>query len=70
MAVQVLDWDAFNVFEVATLAHGRPLEMVTLAVLQHFDLVDTLQLPKKKLCSFLRVKVCQSSGPADYHTLF
>lgn len=52
---QVDDWDAFDVFKVASLTGHRPLEPVMLAVLQHFDLIDKLRLPDKKLRNYLRV---------------
>ncbi len=56
------DWDAFDVFKVASLTGDRPLEPVTLAVLQHFDLVDKLRLPDKKLRNYLRVH----TSPQDF----
>ena len=52
---QVDDWDAFDVFKVASLTGDRPLEPIMLAVLQHFDLIDKLRLPDKKLRNYLRV---------------
>lgn len=54
---QVDDWGAFDVFKVAGLTRGRPLEAVALAVLHRFDLVEKLQLPEAKLRAFLRVRV-------------
>ena len=54
--LQVDDWGAFDVFKVAGLTQGRPLETVALAVLHRFDLVEKLQLPEAKLRAFLRVR--------------
>ncbi|KAK9908731.1 hypothetical protein WJX75_002027 [Coccomyxa subellipsoidea] len=51
---KVDDWDAFDVFKVASLTGDRPLEPIMLAVLQHFDLIDKLRLPDKKLRNYLR----------------
>ncbi|CAL8461903.1 g1434 [Coccomyxa elongata] len=51
---KVEDWDAFDVFKVAALTGGRPLQPVAMAVLNCFDLVSTLRLPEKKLQNFLR----------------
>ena len=53
-ALQVDDWGAFDVFKVASLTRGRPLEAVALAVLHRFDLVEKLGLPEAKLRAFLR----------------
>ncbi len=53
---QLEDWDGFDVFEVARLSRGRPLESVALAALQHFGLVEKLGLPAAKLSAFLRAR--------------
>lgn len=52
---QVLDWNEFDVFTVARISRGRPLQTVTWALLQHFDLIDSLNLPPDKLRRFLKV---------------
>ena len=59
---QVLDWNDFDVFAVARLSRGRPLQTVTWALLQHFDLIDSLSLPQDKLRRFLKVR-CGRGGP-------
>ncbi len=58
--LQVDDWGAFDVFKVAALTRGRPLEAVALAVLHRFDLVEKLGLPEAKLRAFLRVRALSS----------
>ncbi len=57
--VQLLDWNAFDVFAVSRLSSRRPLQTVTWALLQHFGLVDSLSLPPDKLRSFLKVRGCR-----------
>lgn len=52
----MLDWNEFDVFAVARLSRGRPLQTVTWALLQHFDLIDSLSLPQDKLRRFLKVR--------------
>lgn len=54
--LQLDDWCKFDVFKVAQLADGAPLQRVTLALLDRFDLVDKLHLDRGKLQSFLRVR--------------
>jgi len=61
--MQVEDWDAFDVFKLASLAGGRPLEAVTLTVLHRFDLIDKLKLPEKKLRNFLQVHLATNAAP-------
>lgn len=53
------DWERFNVFRVADLSGGRPLEAVTWALLQRLDLLDSLALNQPKVRAFLRVRACQ-----------
>ncbi|KAL4858608.1 Calcium/calmodulin-dependent 3' [Chlorella vulgaris] len=47
------DWEAFNVFKLAQLTDGRPLQTVTLALLRKRGLVSRLGLPEDRLRSFL-----------------
>lgn len=51
---QLLDWDAFDVFAVTRLSRQRPLQTVTWALMQHFNVVDNLSLPPDKLRTFLK----------------
>ena len=53
--MQLDNWSTFDVFKVAALSLGKPLQKVTLALLNHFDLVGKLQLEQAKLTSFLEV---------------
>ena len=61
-APQVLDWNDFDVFSVARLSRGRPLQTVTWALLQHFDLIESLSLPPDQLRRFLKVRPCKQSS--------
>lgn len=60
--VQLDSWTTFDVFKVARLSNGKPLQKVVLALLDHFDLVAKLQLDRSKLVSFLRVRSLVLSG--------
>lgn len=51
--LQLEDWEAFNVFKLAQLTDGRPLQTVTLALLRKRGLVSRLGLPEDRLRSFL-----------------
>lgn len=55
--MQLDDWCEFDIFKVAALSNSRPLETVTLAILERFELVDKLHLDEAKLRSFLKVGV-------------
>ena len=57
---QLDQWEGFDIFEVARLSRGRPLQTVALAALQHFGLVDKLGLPLAQLSAFLQV--CSPGG--------
>ena len=52
--LQLEQWEGFDIFEVARLSRGRPLQTVALAALQHFGLVEKLGLPPAKLSAFLQ----------------
>ena len=54
--LQLDDWDHFDVFRVSELSQQRPLEAVTLAMYQRFQLIDKLRLPVGKLRAFLSVR--------------
>lgn len=45
----------FDVFKVAKASSGRPLETVSMALIQRYALIEKLALPPVKLASFLRV---------------
>ena len=60
-ALQLDSWEGFDVFRVASLTHGRPLETVAVALIRRFELIDKLQLPQDKLCNFLRVSTSSAS---------
>ncbi|EFN57910.1 hypothetical protein CHLNCDRAFT_34322 [Chlorella variabilis] len=47
------DWEAFDVFKLARLTDGRPLQAVALALLRKRGLVSRLGLPEERLRSFL-----------------
>ena len=55
LLLQLDNWSTFDVFKVARLSHGKPLQKVTLALLDHFDLIGKLQLERTKVTSFLQV---------------
>ncbi|KAK9834015.1 hypothetical protein WJX81_002981 [Elliptochloris bilobata] len=60
-------WEGFDIFEVARLSRGRPLETVTLAALQRFGLVEKLRLPLAKLAAFLQDVEAAYATPNPYH---
>lgn len=51
---QITDWNKFDVFAVKRLSKDRPLQTVTWALLQHFDIVNSLKIPEDKLRRFLK----------------
>ena len=51
--LQLEDWEAFDVFKLARLTDGRPLQAVALALLRKRGLVSRLGLPEERLRSFL-----------------
>jgi hypothetical protein len=51
--LQLEDWQGFDVFRVAQLTDGRPLQTVALALLRKRGLVARLGLPEDRLRSFL-----------------
>lgn len=61
LLLQLDNWSTFDVFKVARLSHGKPLQKVTLALLDHFDLVGKLQLERMKVTSFLQVGHCKKT---------
>ena len=63
LLLQLDNWSTFDVFKVAALSHGKPLQKITFALLNHFDLVGKLQLEQAKLASFLEVR--SSSAHSD-----
>ena len=65
--LQLDQWEGFDIFEVARLSRGRPLQTVALAALQHFGLVEKLGLPLAKLSAFLQV--CTAGGKSEHDTL-
>lgn len=59
-------WDGFNVFSVASLTGGRPLQYVALAVIDHYGLVERLSLSRDRLTVFLE-KLEGSYYKLPYH---
>lgn len=57
--LQLDNWCTFDVFKVSALTNSKPLQKVAMALLDHFDLVQKLQLDRGKLASFL--KACASA---------
>ena len=46
-------WTEFDVFLCQQLSNGRPLEVITMRLIQNYDLVDKLKLSKQKVEAFL-----------------
>lgn len=66
------DWEGFNVFRVAELSGGRPLEAVTWALLQRLGLLESLALDPLKVRAFLRVRATRprkDSNPPETESL-
>ena len=55
LALQMDDWERFDVFAVDHLTHGHPLETVALAILQRFDLIAKLGLRQESVRKFCQV---------------
>ena len=53
--LQIENWNTFDVFQVANLSKGLPLETVTLALFAQHDLLDKLKIPYDRLQKFVRV---------------
>ena len=51
--MQLEAWETFDVFTLARLTDGRPLQTVALALLRKRGLVARLGLPEERLRSFL-----------------
>lgn len=54
-ALQIDNWNRFDVFQVGNLSKGTPLETVTLALFARHDLLDKLKIPYDRLQHFVRV---------------
>lgn len=50
------DWDRFDVFKVARLTDGRPLQTVGLNLLRKRGLIGKLQLAEDRLAAFLQAR--------------
>lgn len=61
VVAQILEWNKFDVFAVARSSKGRPLQTVTWALLQHYGLVEALDIPEDKLRRYLKVQSCPST---------
>lgn len=55
VGVQLDDWEKFDIFEVAKLSNGKPLQTVGLALFRRYSLFDKHSIDEEKLCSFLKV---------------
>lgn len=51
------DWEGFDIFRVAQLTEGRPLQTVGLNLLRKRGLIAKLRLPEDKLRSFLQASI-------------
>ena len=63
---QLESLSSFNVFEVARLTCGRPLEAVVMALLHRYNLCEKLALPVPKVKAFLRVRMLPSTKPSFF----
>lgn len=52
--LQIDVWNRFDVFQVANLSKGSPLETVTLALFSRHDLLEKLKIPFDRLQRFVR----------------
>lgn len=64
---QAPDWDAFDVFALATAAPGRVLQLVTWDLLQRLGVVAALGLDATRLQAFLRRVEAMYEHPNSYH---
>lgn len=51
--LQLHSWTEFDVFALAQASHGKPLQLVTLRLLQNTGVVTRLRLPLQPLAAFL-----------------
>ncbi len=70
IAVQIDDWDNFNVFKFAQAAEGRPLAALTMTVLEKLDLIDRFNIDRTKMVLFLRdleLQYCNNPYHSNIH---
>jgi hypothetical protein len=54
---RIESWEHFNVFDVSKLVSGHILAAVVWFALEHYDLIEKLDLPEDKLFNFLSVRL-------------
>ena len=54
--MHIESWEHFDVFRVAKLVQGHVLAAVVFYALEHFDLIEKLDIPEEKLFNFLSVR--------------
>lgn len=59
-ATQLYSWDDFNVFRVAVLTNGHPLEVVAMKVIKDLGLITELNLDEEKFryCWRVSLRLC------------
>ena len=67
--MQIDVWNRFDVFQVANLSKGSPLETVTLALFSRHDLLDKLKIPFDRLQRFVRVQSSNNSQHGLHHAV-
>lgn len=63
---QLLSWDDFNVNRIAQLSDRQPLLLVGLSALNHFGLLQTLQISNE--CAIDFIKAVEHHYMCDFHT--
>jgi len=62
------DWEKFDVFTVAELCEGRPLTVVAMKVFDNHDLLEKMQIPRRKMLGFLNaVETAYMKAGNPYH---
>ena len=54
--LNIESWEDFSVFEVAKVVKGHVLGTVVYYALEHYDLIEQLDIPEDKLLNFLGVR--------------
>ena len=56
---KISDWNTFDVFQLDACSHGKPLQLVTLRLLETLGMVERLQLDVTALAAFLAAAEAQ-----------